>query len=103
MTVEQHSVAAPIAAAQPKPSELAKLQQQITNLSVQVSALTTQQMVNKKSQPFGESRPKKCFICNKVGQLQYYFTCGQQGHGWRNCLQKNEQAVTAWSSSHPCN
>ena len=95
MTVEQHTLEATVAAAKPKPTELLQLQQQMTDLSAQVAALTTRQTVNRKSQVFGESRPKRCFRCNKVGHLQYNcllhrdkiycFTCGQQGHGWRNC------------------
>ena len=113
MTVEQHTLEATVAAAQPKPTELLQLQQQITDLSAQVAALTTRQTVNRKSQVFSESRPKRCFRCNKVGHLQYNcplhrdkiycFTCGQQGHGWRNCPQGNEQGMAAWGSSRPRN
>ena len=61
--------------------------------------------------PHEESRPKRCYTCNKVGHLQYNcptrqdprfcFTCGQQGHGWRTCPQGNSQGVTAWGSGHP--
>ena len=40
MTVEEHSLQAPVAAAQPKPTELLQLQQQVPDLSTQVAALT---------------------------------------------------------------
>ena len=113
MTVEQHPLAAPVAAAQPKPTELLQLQQQISELSAQVAALTTQQSVNRKSQPLGDGRPKRCFICNKLGHLQYNcpfrqdsrrsFTCGQPGHGWKNCPQGNDRGTAAWGSSRPRN
>lgn len=63
MTVEQHPSAAPVAAAQPKLTELLQLQKQISELSAQVAALTTQQAFNRKSQPLGDGRPTRCFIC----------------------------------------
>ena len=101
MTVEQQAA---VAATQPQPTnEFLQLQQQITELTAQVAALITREpraptIVN----------PKRCFLCNKAGHLQYncptrldtrfYFTCGQQGHGWRTCPQGNGQGATAWGS-----
>ena len=98
MTVEQHTPVNPVAAAQPNPTtELHQLQQQVTELTAQVAALTTRQ-ANSKTPP--ENRPPRCFACNRVGHLQYNcptrrnprfcFTCGQQGHGWRTCPQGND-------------
>ena len=61
------------AAAHPKPTELIQVQQQMTDLSAQVAALTTQQTVNRKWKLSGESRPERCLICNKIGHLQYKY------------------------------
>jgi len=98
MTVEEHI---PVVAAQSQPTnEFHQLQQQVTELTAQVAALTTQ-----KSKPrtatFVDPKAKHCFLCNKVGHLWYNcpthqdprfcFTCGQQGHGWTTCLQGNRQ------------
>ena len=112
MTVEQHAPANPITAAQPKSTtEFVQLQQQITELTAQVAALTTHHSNSRTPPGFVESRPKRCYICNKVGHLQYNcptrqdprfcFTCGQQGHDWRTCPQGNGQGVTAWGSGRP--
>ena len=112
MTVEQHNPANPVATAQPKPTtEFRQLQQQITELTAQVAALTTRQASPRTPPAVRENRPTRCFICNRVGHLQYNcptrrdsrlcFTCGQQGHGWRTCPQGNGQGATAWGSSRP--
>ena len=113
MTVEQHAPANPVAAAQPtKPSaEFLQLQQQLTELTAQVAALSTRPPNPRTAQAFVEHKPKRCFICNKVGHLQYNcpthqdprfcFTCGQQGHGWKTCPQGNGQGATAWGSGRP--
>ena len=98
MTVEQHT---PAAAAQSQPSnEFHQLQQQISELTAQVAALSTQQS-RPRTTSFVAPRSKRCFLCNKIGHLQYNcpthqdprfcFTCGQQGHGWRTCPQGNGQ------------
>lgn len=112
MTVEQHTPVNPVAAAQPKPTtEFHQLQQQITELTAQVAALTTRQASPRTPPAFRQNRPTRCFICNRVGHLQYNcptrrdprlcFTCGQQGHSWRTCPQGNDQGATAWGSSRP--
>ena len=113
MTVEEHSLETPVAAAQPKPTELLQLQQQVSDQSTQVAALTMQRTVSRPLQVSGESRANRCYICKKVGHLKYNFpsrwdrrycfTCGQQGHGWRNCPQGNAQGMAAWGSSRPRN
>ena len=108
MTVEQHT---PAAAAQSQPSnEFHQLQQQISELTAQVAALSMQQS-RPRTTSFVAPRSKRCFLCNKIGHLQYNypthqdprfcFTCGQQGHGWRTCPQENGQGATAWGSGRP--
>ena len=68
MTVEQHT---PVAAAQSQPSnEFHQLQQQISELTAQVAALSTQQS-RPRTTSFVAPRSKCCFLCNKVGHLQY--------------------------------
>jgi len=90
MTIEQQI---PVTAAQSQPTnKFHQLQQQITELTAQVAALTTQQS-RPRSTSLVDPRAKRCLLCNKVGHLQYNcpthqdprfcFTCGQQGHGWR--------------------
>ena len=72
MTVEQHTPVNPVATAQPKPTtEFHQLQQQITELTAQVAALTTRQASPRTPPAFRENRPTRCFICNRVGHLQY--------------------------------
>ena len=96
MAVEQHT---PVAAAQSPPaSEFHQLQQQISELTAQVAVLSTQQS-RRRTTPLVAPSTKHCFLCNRVGHLQYNcptrqdprfcFTCGQQGHGWRTCPQGN--------------
>jgi len=109
MTIEKHT---PVAAAQSQPTnEIHQLHQQITELTAQVAALSTQQS-RPRPPAIVDPRAKRCFLCNKVGHLQYScpttrqdpkfcFTCGQQGHGWRTCPQGNGQGATAWGSSRP--
>ena len=109
MTVEQHAPVNPIAAAQPKSTT--ELQQQITELTAQVAALTTCQSNLRTSPAFVESRPKRCYIRNKVGHLQYNcptcqdprfcFTCEQQSHGWRTCPQENGRGDCLGQRSSP--
>ena len=112
MTVEQHTPVNPVATAQLKPtSEFHELQQQIPELTAQVAALTTRQTSSRIAPAFRQNRSLRCFICNRAGHLQYnrptrrdsrfWFTCGQQGHGWRTCLQGNGQGVAAWGNGHP--
>ena len=68
MTFEQHTS---VAAAQPQPTdEFCQLQQQITELTAQVAALSTQQP-RLRTPAFVDPRAKCCFLCNKVGHLQY--------------------------------
>ena len=68
MTAEQHAPANPIAAAQPKSTtEFLQLQQQITELTAQVAVLNTRQSNSRTPPAFVESRPKRCYFCNKVG------------------------------------
>ena len=112
MTVEQHTPVNPVATAQLKPtSEFHELQQQISELSAQVAALTTRQTSFRIAPASRQNRSPRCFICNRAGHLQYNcpthrdsrfcFTCGQQGHGWRTCPQGNGQGVAAWDSGRP--
>ena len=69
MTVEEHSLETPVAAAQPKPTELLQLQQQVSDLSVQVAALTIQRTASRPSQVSGESRSSRCYTCKNAGHL----------------------------------
>ena len=112
MTVEQHTPVNPVATAQQTPtSEFHELQQQISELTAQVAALTTRQTSSRIAPAFRQNRPPRCFICNRAGHLQYNcptcrdsrfcFTCGQQGHGWRTCPQGNGQGAAAWGSGRP--
>ena len=58
MTVEQHTPVNPVATAQPKPTtEFRQLQQQITELTAQVAALTTRQASPRTPPAFRENRP----------------------------------------------
>lgn len=115
MTVEQHTPTNPlnpVTTAQTKfTTKFLQIQQQVTELTAQVAALTTRSTSPRTPPAFIESRPKQCFICNRVGHLQYNcptcqdpkfcFTCGQQAHGWRTCPQGNGQGAAAWGSSRP--
>ena len=59
MTVEQHTPVNSIAAAQPKPTpEFLQLQQQLTELTAQVAALTTCQASSRTLPAIVENRPK---------------------------------------------
>ena len=89
MTVEQHTLVNSVATAQPKPTtEFLQLQQQITELTAQVIALTTQQA----SSATVDNRRKRC--CNKVGHLQYNCPTPQDPRfvslvDWRTCPKGN--------------
>ena len=111
MTVEQHTPVNSVTTAQPKPTtEFLQLQQQITKLTAQVAALTTCQVSSRTLPAIVENRPKRCFICNKVGHMQYNcptcqdprscFTCGQQVHPSKATYpQGNGQVAAAWLDS----
>ena len=107
MTIEHHGETAAITTKQP---EFLQLQQQLTDLSEQVAALSLRQP----RIPQGHVGVRRCFICNKVGHLQNAcptqqprrdtqrcFTCNQPGHGWRSCPQGNEKGTAVWGSSRP--
>ena len=107
MTIEHHGETAAITTKQP---EFLQLQQQLTDLSEQVAALSLRQPWI----PQGYVGVRRCFICNKVGHLQNAcptqqprrdtrrcFTCNQPGHGLRSCPQGNEKGTAVWGSSHP--
>jgi len=83
-----------------------QLQQQLTTLTEQVAALS---VAPPNTSP-GTAR-KRCFLCNRVGHLQYNrpnqraqydnrccFICNQPGHLWRVWPQGNRQGAAA---SHP--
>ena len=108
MTVEQHSDATAAVKMQ-YASEFHQLQQQLTTLTEQVAALSVAQP----SVSPGTLR-KRCFLCNRVGHLQYScpnqqprydshccFICNESGHLWRVCLQGNRQGAPAMGSSCP--
>ena len=110
MTIEHHTESAAITTKQSSNSEFLQLQQQLSDLSEQVAALS----LRKLAKPQGRTEVRRCFICNKVGHLQYAcptqrprqdtrrcFTCNQPGHGWRNCQQGNKTGTAAWGSSRP--
>ena len=63
MTIEHHGETAAITAKQP---EFLQLQQQLTDLSEQVAALSLRQP----KIPQGHVGVRRCFICNKAGHLQ---------------------------------
>lgn len=110
MTIEHHSEAAAVTAKQASDSEFSLLQQQLTDLSEQVAALSLQ----RSGKFHSRVDVRRCFLCNKVGHLQYAcptqhprqdtrrcFTCNQPGHGWRNCQQGNGKGAAVWGSSRP--
>ena len=107
MTIEDQGETAAISTKQPSANEFLQLQQQLSDLSEQVAALSLHQ-------PGKPQRVRRCFLCNKVGHLQYAcptqkqrqdvrrcFICNQPGHGWRNCQQGNGKGAAAWGSSRP--
>ena len=68
MAVEQHTLVNLVAVAQTRPTnELFQLQQQVTELTAQMAALSTCQARPRTPPTFTSSRPKQCFICNRVG------------------------------------
>ena len=110
MTIEYHSEAAAIATKQTSNNEFLQLQQQLTDLSEQVAALSFRRL----GKPQSRVEVRRCFICNKAGHLQHAcpvrrprqdtrrcFICNQPGHGWRNCQQGNEKGAAVWGSSRP--
>ena len=110
MTIGYHSEAVAITTKQPSNNEFLQLQQQLTDLSEQVAALSFRRL----GKPQSRVEVQRCFICNKVGHLQHAcparrprqdtrrcFICNQPGHGWRNCQQGNERGMAVWGSSRP--
>ena len=87
MTMDQQEQAAMVTE---KDKEVQQLQEQITELTQQVAALTTHKQV------------VRCFSCNKEGHVRrdcpfqrqfkrdrrYCYNCGRQGHLERNCRQQ---------------
>ena len=90
MTIEHRKVAATT-----KQPDFLQLQQQLSNLSEQVAAMSFRTLG--KYQGHGEVQ--RCFICCKTGHLQHAcptqrprqddFKCNKPGHLWKNCPQGN--------------
>ena len=109
MTIEHREVAATT-----KQPEFLQLQQQLSDLSEQVAAMSFHTLGKYQGRARGEVR--RCFICNKTGHLQHAcptqrprqdarqcFKCNKPGHLWKNCPQGNERGAAVWGSSRPNN
>ena len=109
MAVEQHT---PVAAAQSPPSnEFHQLKQQISELTAQGAALSTQQS-RLKTTPLVAPCTKRCFLCNRVGHLQnncptcqdprFCFTCSRARPWLENLSTGKRTGATAWGNGRSC-
>ena len=83
MTIEDQGETAAISTKQPSANEFLQLQQQLSDLSEQVAALSLHQ-------PGKPQCVQRCFLCNKVGHLQYAYPTQRQRPDIRRCFICNQ-------------